>query len=81
MTPLDPVVAAEPPAPPRKSARPTNKWIAAEVAAVVTFLTALIQNHWQLSSELQVMLVGLVGQAILSYVWRNSDAPGGVPTK
>jgi ABC-type enterochelin transport system permease subunit len=82
MTPLDPIVAAEPAQPaPQKSARPTNKWLAGQATLIGTFLIALIQNKWQLSSELQVTLVGLVIQAITTYLVPNTDTPGGVPTK
>jgi len=66
---------------PQKSKRPTNKWFVAQVAAIGTFLVALIQNNWQLSSELQIVLVGLVVAAISTYLYPNSDTPGGVPEK
>jgi hypothetical protein len=67
--------------PREKSKRPTNKWFATQVTAIATFLVALIQNEWQLSSELQVVLVGLVAAAVISYLLPNSDTPGGVPEK
>lgn len=77
----DDAVVADAPALAEKSWMPTRKWIAAEIAAVGTFLVALIQNEWQLSSELQVVLVGLVVQAVTTYLLKNADTPGGVPVK
>jgi len=59
---------------------PSRKWWVAQVTAYGAFVIALIQNSWQLSSELQVMLVGLVVASISTYLVPNSDPsppPGG----
>jgi hypothetical protein len=57
---------------------PSRKWIAAQVSAIGAFVVALINNGWDLTSDLQVILVGLVVQAIVTYLLPNSaaaDAP------
>lgn len=51
---------------------PSNKWLAAQVTAVGALVIALIQNGWQLSPELQVLLVGTVVQAIVTYLVPNT---------
>jgi hypothetical protein len=47
---------------------PHRKWIAAQVTAIGAFICALINNGWELSSDLQVILVGVVVQAIATYL-------------
>jgi hypothetical protein len=53
---------------------PTRKWIAAQVSAIGAFVVALINNGWELTSDLQVVLVGLVVQAIVTYLVPNAPA-------
>ena len=50
------------------STLPSNKWLAAQVTAIGAFVTALIQNNMYLSMELQVLIVGIVVQAIVTYL-------------
>jgi hypothetical protein len=62
---------------------PSRKWFAAQVSAIGALVVALIHNGWDLSSDLQVVLVGIVVQAIVTYLVPNtpaSDAPAGVGT-
>jgi hypothetical protein len=47
---------------------PQRKWFAAQVTAIGAFIGALINNGWDLSSDLQVILVGIVVQAIVTYL-------------
>jgi hypothetical protein len=47
---------------------PQRKWVAAQVTAIGAFIGALINNGWELSSDLQVILVGIVVQAIVTYL-------------
>ena len=56
---------------------PSRKWIAAQVSAIGAFVVALINSGWELTSDLQVILVGLIVQAIVTYLVPNSpaDAP------
>jgi hypothetical protein len=51
---------------------PSNKWLAALVTSIGGLLTALIQNQWQLSIEMQILIVGIVVQAIVTYLVPNS---------
>ena len=54
--------------------RPTYKWMAGLVASVGAYMNALINTGWDLTPTLQVMLVGLVVQAVVSYL-APSTAP------
>jgi hypothetical protein len=64
----------------QKSRCPTNKWMATQVTAVAALLTAWVTaGGW--NKTLSITLIGVVGQAIVSYVLPNGDAPGGVPAK
>ena len=64
----------------QKSRCPTNKWMATQVTAVAALLTAWVTaGGW--NKTLSITLIGLVGQAIVSYILPNGDAPGGVPAK
>ena len=51
---------------------PSNKWLAALVTSIGGLLTALIQNHWQLSTEMQILIVWIVVQAIVTYLVPSS---------
>ena len=43
------------------------------MSAIGAFVVALINNGWDLTSDLQVVLVGLVVQAIVTYLVPNSS--------
>lgn len=62
----------------RKSRMPTNKWFVTQVTALSAWLVALIENGWEFTSSLQIVLVGIVAQAIIGYIIPNDQAPGGV---
>ncbi|HEY5881174.1 MAG TPA: hypothetical protein VIU11_19835 [Nakamurella sp.] len=63
-----------------KSRRPTNKWIVTQVAAVGALVTAwLTAGEW--GTTLSVTAIGILTQAIVSYVAPNTDSPGGVPLR
>jgi hypothetical protein len=50
------------------------------VTAVVALLTGWVTaGEW--NKTLTTTLIGLVGQAIVSYMLPNGDSPGGVPAK
>jgi len=64
----------------QKSRRPTNKWLATQVTAVVALLTAWVTaGTW--NKTLSITLIGIVGQAIVSYLLPNAELPGGVPAR
>jgi hypothetical protein len=64
----------------QKSRWPTNKWVATQVTAAVALLTGWVTaGEW--NKTLSTTLIGLVGQAIVSYMLPNGDGPGGVPAK
>ena len=60
----------------RRSALPTRKWIATQVTAAAAFsigwVTAAAWN-----STLSIALIGLISQAVISYLVPNADQPGG----
>jgi hypothetical protein len=63
-----------------KSKLPTNKWLATQVTAAAALLTGWVTaEHW--NKTLTTTAIGLVAQAIVSYVLPNSENPGGVPPK
>jgi hypothetical protein len=54
--------------------------MATQVTAAVALLTGWVTaGEW--NKTLSTTLIGLVGQAIVSYVLPNGDGPGGVPAK
>lgn len=60
------------------SGNPTNKWIVARVTAVVALLTTfLTTGTWDV--EESIFAIGIVAEAITSWLTRNDDTPGGVP--
>ena len=64
----------------QKSRWPTNKWLATQVTALVALLTGWVTaGAW--NKTLSITLIGLVGQAIVSYVLPNAELPGGVPAR
>jgi hypothetical protein len=59
---------------------PTNKWWAAQVVAIGALLTLWVTTgHW--ATDESVALIGLVVQAVTTYLVPNSPTPGGVPEK
>ena len=63
-----------------KSRWPTNKWLATQVTALVALLTGWVTaSVW--NKTLSATLIGIAGQAIVSYLLPNVDGPGGVPAK
>lgn len=76
------VVAASPDASSSgtKTHRPTNKWVVAQVTAIGALVTMhLTTGGWD--TEESVALVGLLVQALSTYLVPNADTPGGVPAK
>jgi uncharacterized membrane protein YjjP (DUF1212 family) len=57
---------------------PTRKWIATQVTAVAAFLVAYV-NAGEWSKTLAIALIGLVSQAVISYLVPNSAAPVSTP--
>jgi len=54
--------------------------MATQVTAAVALLTGWVTaGEW--NKTLSTTLIGLVGQAIVSYMLPNGDGPGGVPAK
>jgi hypothetical protein len=65
---------------PDKSRVPTNKWLATQVTATAALLTGWVTaGEW--NRTLTTTAIGLVAQAIVSYVLPNAESPGGVPPK
>jgi hypothetical protein len=63
-----------------KSKWPTNKWMATQVTALAALLTGWVTaGEW--NKTLSTTMIGLVAQAIVSYVLPNAESPGGVPAK
>jgi hypothetical protein len=46
---------------------PSNKWLAAQVSAIAAFLSALIVAG-EMNTELWLIVVGIVSQAIVTYL-------------
>ncbi|MGH3390948.1 MAG: hypothetical protein ACRDOO_18940 [Actinomadura sp.] len=63
-----------------KSGWPTRKWWAMFITALAAFLTGWIQAG-EFNKEMTIALIGLVAQALVTYLVPNSDTPGGVPVK
>lgn len=55
---------------------PTRKWLATQVTAVTAFVVAWVnQGGWD--KTLSIALIGLVSQAIFSYLVPNTDRSSG----
>jgi hypothetical protein len=65
----------------RKSLAPTRKWVAAQVTAVASWLVAAINADWHITASLQILAVGIVATALVTYFVPNANTPGGVPRK
>lgn len=64
----------------QKGVLPTRKWIATQVTATSAFAIAWVTSGaW--NSTLSIALIGLISQAVISYLVPNAETPGGVPTK
>ena len=64
----------------QKSAAPTRKWIVARITALAAVATMYITTgSWD--TEESLALVGLITEALISYLTPNHDTPGGVPVK
>jgi hypothetical protein len=63
-----------------KSRMPTNKWLATQITAIVALLTGWV-NAGAWDRSFSAAAIGIVGQAVVSYLLPNHDAPGGVPLK
>jgi hypothetical protein len=64
----------------KKSNRPDKKWLATQVTAVVALLTAWVTaGAW--NKTLSITLIGIVGQAIVSYLLPNAELPGRVSAR
>jgi hypothetical protein len=64
--------------PPDPSKWPTRKWWAATVTALGGVLILVIQQGG-FTAEVAIALVGVVTQAIVTYLIPNDSTPGGVP--
>lgn len=60
---------------------PTRKWITAQVVAIGAWLVAAINAGWHIHEALQITAVGIVVQAISTWLVPNQGTPGGVPAK
>ena len=64
----------------KKSRRPDNKWLATQVTALAALLTGWVTaGEW--NKTLTITLIGLVGQAIVSYILPNADLSSGVSSR
>ncbi len=63
-----------------KSWRPTTKWWVAQIAGLGALATMhLTTGGWD--TEESVFVVGLLVQALTTYLVPNADTPGGVPLR
>jgi hypothetical protein len=65
---------------PGKSLWPTRKWWAMFIAALAAFLTTWIESGG-FTKQTLIALIGLVAQALITYLVPNADTPGGIPVK
>ena len=64
----------------QKSKMPNNKWLATQVTALAALLTGWVTaGVW--NKTLTITLIGLVGQAIVSYIMPNAELAEGAPAK
>ncbi|GAA1016256.1 hypothetical protein Aple_020870 [Acrocarpospora pleiomorpha] len=64
----------------QKTWRPTNKWWAMLVTASGAVAVNWI-NAGEFDKQIAIALVGVVVQAVATYLLPNQDTPGGVPVK
>jgi hypothetical protein len=53
---------------------PSRKWFATQITAVAAWVVALIQNDLVVDSTLAIAAVGIVSQALIGYVLKNTQA-------
>jgi cytosine/uracil/thiamine/allantoin permease len=63
----------------KKSWLPTRKWCAAVVTALATWGTAFVNGGSRWTEAIIIFLIGIVSQAIITYLVPNEGTPGGVP--
>jgi hypothetical protein len=63
----------------KKSWLPTRKWVAAQVVALGAVAVSWIESGWDATEE--KLLIGIVVQALTTYLISNQDTPGGVPVQ
>ncbi|MEW9547230.1 hypothetical protein [Nonomuraea sp. NPDC050783] len=64
----------------RKSLMPTRKWWAMLVVALGAIAVSWV-SAGQLTKETAIALIGVVVQAVATYLVPNDDTPGGVPAR
>lgn len=64
---------------PRKSWLPTNKWLIAQLVALVGVATSALESGWD-DTETKLVIAWAL-QALATYLVPNDDTPGGVPLK
>jgi uncharacterized oligopeptide transporter (OPT) family protein len=62
----------------KKSWLPTRKWVAGVVTAIAAFLVNWI-SAGVFNKEIKIALVGLGASAVVSYLVKNNENPGGYP--
>jgi hypothetical protein len=72
--------AARPKPGPRKSYWPTNKWWAATVIAIGAVATLWVTKG-AFDKDVMLATIGVIVQALTSYLVPNQDTPGGVPAR
>jgi hypothetical protein len=53
---------------------PSRKWIGTQITAIAAWVVALIENDLVVDSTLAIAAVGIVSQAALGYVLKNTQA-------
>ena len=64
----------------RKSYWPTRKWWAATVIAIGAIATLWVTKG-EFDKDVMLATIGVIVQAITTYLVPNQDTPGGVPTR
>jgi len=62
-----------------KTLMPTRKWWVAQATAVGSWLVAAINAGWEIHESLQIMAVGIVVEAVATWLTPNANTPAGVP--
>ncbi|MFB9376362.1 hypothetical protein ACFFKU_12765 [Kineococcus gynurae] len=81
--PLSPPAGTTPGAPfaaTVRSRRPTRKWWVTQITALAALATLVVTTGaW--GTEASVATIGLLSQALVSYLVPNAATPGGVPER